>query len=190
MNPHSAQYHLSLGRAYQLTGNLAKATTEVREAGRLAPQDPVPPALLAHVMIAAGQTQGAMNSLRHALELRPANAALMNDLAYLIVDSGGNLDEALALAQRAVRAAPEEPEMADTLAWIYFKKNQNDSALQILRVLVRKYPERANFRYHFGMVLFGAGNIVSAKREFNAALSMNPPVDLRRNIETALAKLL
>jgi predicted Zn-dependent protease len=114
----------------------------------------------------------------------------MNDLAYLIVDSGGNLEEALALAQKAVRASPEEPEMADTLAWIYFKKNQNESALQILRGLVSKYPEKPNFRYHFGMVLLKTGNDVSAKRELKAALSMNPPTDLRRNIETELAKLL
>ena len=190
MNPRSAQYHLSLGRAYQLTGNLSKATAELREAGRLAPKDPGPPALLAHVMIAGGQTQEAMYSLRHALELRPGNAALMNDLAYLIVDSGGNLEEALALAQKAVRTSPEEPEMADTLAWIYFKKNQNESALQILRGLVSKYPEKPNFRYHFGMVLLKTGNDVSAKRELKAALSMNPPTDLRRNIETELAKLL
>jgi Flp pilus assembly protein TadD len=130
-----------------------------------------------------------MNGLRHALELRPENAALMNDLAYLLVDSGGNLDEALALAQKAVRAAPEEPEMADTLAWIYFKKNLNESALQILRGLVGKYPDRPNFRYHFGMALLAAGNGASAKREFNAALSMSPSADLRRNIKTALAKL-
>ncbi|HXA63756.1 MAG TPA: tetratricopeptide repeat protein [Bryobacteraceae bacterium] len=189
MNPRSAQYHLSLGRAYQLKGELFKAIPEIREAGRLAPKDPVPPALLAHTMIAAGQTREAMNGLRHALELRPENAALMNDLAYLLVDSGGNLDEALALAQKAVRAAPEEPEMADTLAWIYVKKNLNESALQILRGLVGKYPDRPNFRYHFGMALLAAGNGASAKREFNSALSMNPPADLRQNIKTALAKI-
>jgi predicted Zn-dependent protease len=189
MNPRSAQYHLSLGRAYQLKGDLSKAAPEIQEAVTLAPKDPVPPALLAHTMIAEGQTREAMNNLRRSLELRPGNAALMNDLAYLIVDSGGNLDEALALAQKAVRAAPEEPEMADTLAWIYVKKNLTDSALQILRGLVGKYPNRPSFRYHFGMALLAAGNDVSAKREFNAALSMNPPQDLRRSIRTALAKI-
>jgi len=189
MQPRSAQYHLSLGRAYQLKGDVSKATAELREAGKLAPKDPLPPALLAHAMITAGQTREAMNSLRHALELRPENAALMNDLAYLIVESGGSLDEALALAQKAVRAAPGEPELADTLAWIYFKKNMNESALEVLRALVGKYPEKPNFRYHFGMALLRAGDQVAAKKEFNLALSMNPPAELRANIETALAKL-
>lgn len=189
IKPHSAQFHLSLGRAYQLKGDLSKAATELREASRLAPKDPVPPALLAHAMIAAGQTGQAMSSLRYALKLRPGNAALMNDVAYLLVESGGDLDEALALAQKAVRAAPEEPELADTLAWIYFKKNLNDSALQILRGLVGKYPNRPSFRYHLGMALLQAGDRVAARRQFEVALSMNPRVELRWDIETALAKL-
>ena len=188
MQPRSAQYHLSLGRAYQLKGDVSNAAKELREAGRLAPKDPLPPALLAHAMIAAGQRREAMDSLRLALELKPGNAALMNDLAYLIVDSGGNLDEALTLAEQAVRAAPGEPEITDTLAWIYFKKNLNDSALQILRGLVAKYPDRLNFRYHFGMALRHAGDELTAKRELTAALSMSPPVEMRREIEAALAE--
>jgi tetratricopeptide (TPR) repeat protein len=189
MQPHSAQYHLSLGRAYQLKGDVRKAIPELREAGRLAPEDPLPPSILAHTMIASGQTSQATNSLRYALKLRPQNAALMNDLAYLIVESGGDLDEALALAQKALQADPKEPEMADTLAWIYFQKNQNDSSLQILRGLVAKYPDRANFRYHLAMALARAGDKASAKREFQTALAMNPPAELRSQIEGALAKL-
>ena len=94
----------------------------------------------------------------------------MNDLAYLIVESEGNLDEALALAQKAVQADPEEPEMADTLAWIYFQKNQNDSSLQILRGLVSKYPTKSSFRYHLGMALVRAGDKMAAKQQFETAL--------------------
>jgi predicted Zn-dependent protease len=166
MQPGSARYHLSLGRVYQQKGDLSHAIPEIREAGLLAPKDPLPPAILAHAMIAAGQKREALSSLRHALELKPDSAALMNDLAYLIVDSAGNLDEALALAQKAVQAAPQDPEMADTLAWIYVKRNQNDSALQILRGLVGKYPEKTSFRYHLGMALLHSGDQASAKREF------------------------
>ena len=192
MQPRSAQYHLLLGRAYQLKGDLGKAVPELREAGSLAPKDPGPPVLLAHAMIASGQTDEAMRNLRYALRLRPENAAVMNDLAYLIVESPsrrGNLDEALALAQKAVHAAPDDPEMADTLAWIYFQKNQNDSSLQILRGLVLKYPTKSSFRYHLGMALVHAGDKAAAKLEFETALTMSPAVELRSQIETAVANL-
>lgn len=189
IEPRSAQFHLSLGRAYQLKGDLAKATAELREAGRLAPKDPGPPALLAHAMINAGKTQEALGEFRLALELRPGNAALMNDLAYLIAESGGDLDEALALAQKAVRASPDEPEMADTLASIYLKKNLNGSGLQILKGLVAKYPNQPSFRYHLGLALLQAGDREAAKREFKASLSQNPPIELRSEIEAALSKL-
>jgi len=58
-------------------GNLSKATKELREAGRLAPKVQHRLHFLAHAMIAEGQTRKATYSLRHALELRPGNAALM-----------------------------------------------------------------------------------------------------------------
>ena len=112
----------------------------------------------------------------------------MNDLAYLMVESGVDLDEALSLAQKAIQAAPEEPEMADTLAWIYFRKNLNDSSLQILRGLVLKYPSRPSFRYHLAMALVRAGDGAAAKREFKKALSLNPPLELQSEIEAALSK--
>ena len=186
MQPRSAQYHLSLGRALQLRRDLAGAIAEYRAAAALAPKDPLPPALLAHALIAQGDSKEAMTDLRLALSLRPGNAALMNDLAYLMANSGGNLDEAAALSQKAVQAAPGEPEMADTLAWIYFQQNRNDQALSILQDLVGKHPEKTSFRYHLGMAFLHSGDEASARREFNVALSMNPPADVRREIETAL----
>jgi predicted Zn-dependent protease len=188
MKPGSAQYHLSLGRVYQQKGDLSRAIPELREAGRLAPKDPVPLAILAHAMIAAGQKREALSSLHHALDLKPDSAALMNDLAYLIVDSAGNLDEALALAQKAVQAAPQNPEMADTLAWIYLKQNLNDRALSIFQQLATKYPNKPNVRYHLGMALLQTGDEIGARRELNAGLSLDPSTELRRNIETALAE--
>jgi tetratricopeptide (TPR) repeat protein len=184
--PQSAQFHLSLGRAYQLKGDVSHAITEFAEAGRLAPKDPLPPALLAYTMIAAGQMREAINNFRHALQLGPENPAVKNDLAYLLAETGGNLDEALVLAQEAVRSAPGEPDLADTLAWVYFKKNMNSSALPVFRDLAEKYPDRANFRYQFGMALRRAGNEAAAKREFRAGLAMDPPADLRRQIDRAL----
>ncbi len=185
-NPRAAQTHLSLGRAYELKGMLPQAIDELRQTERLAPKDPLPPAVLAHMMISAGMQREALSALGHALVLGPKNAYLMNDMAYLTAETGGDLNTALALAQNAVRTAPTEPEMSDTLAWIYFKKNQIDSALRIYRGLVAKYPEKANFRYHFGMALLRASDDASAKREFQAALTLNPTTETRQQIEAAL----
>ena len=44
-----------------------------------------------------------------------------------------DLDQALTMAQRAVQAAPKSPEIADTLGWIYIKKNLSEEAIRIFR---------------------------------------------------------
>src|SRR5207248_871255 len=114
--------------------------------------------------------------------------SVMNNLAFVIVDSGGNLDEALSLAQKALQKWPQQPNLVDTLGWIYFKKNLNDSALQVFRGLALKYPDNANFHYHFGMALLQKGDKETARTELKSGLSKKPSAETRQNIETALAR--
>jgi Flp pilus assembly protein TadD len=64
----------------------------------------------------------------------------------------------------------------------------HDGAVSIIQELVTKHPDQPNFRYHLGMALLQAGDFAGATREFNAGLSLHPPTELRRNIETALAE--
>ena len=45
-----------------------------------------------------------------------------NNLAWMFAETGENLDMALQLAQAATRRVPEQPEIQDTLGWIYYKK--------------------------------------------------------------------
>jgi uncharacterized protein HemY len=60
------------------------------------------------------------------------NPAALNNLAYLISETpGGDLTQALTLAQKANQKLPQAPEIADTLGWIYLKKNLTDNALEI-----------------------------------------------------------
>ena len=45
-----------------------------------------------------------------------------NNLAYLMLENGENVDVALTMAQTARRAMPDSPNSADTLAWAYYYK--------------------------------------------------------------------
>jgi Flp pilus assembly protein TadD len=137
----------------------------------------------------AGNKAAAIQSFRKALELSPDSVMLMNNLAYLVGDSGGNLDEALTLVQKALQKAPGQANLIDTLGWIYLKKSWDDSALQIFRDLTEKYPSNPTFRYHFGMALLVKGDKATAKAEFRSGLARKPSGEVRQNIETALAKV-
>jgi tetratricopeptide (TPR) repeat protein len=188
-NPQSAQLHLRLAAAYQYKGDLQNAIENFRTATVLAPKDATPFALLGGALIVAGRRSEAIESFRHSLELQPDNPSVLNDLAFALVDSGGSLDEALALAEKALRIAPQQPDVSDTLAWVYYKRNLTDNAVQIYRWLVRKYPDKPEFRYHFGLVLLKKGDNPTARAELKAALSSSPSKELRESIQAVLVKI-
>ena len=68
------------------------------------------------------------------------------------------------MAQKARQQRPNDEDVADTLGWIYIKKNLPDSAIAVFRELVTKNPKRAAFHYHLAMALFQKGDKVQAKR--------------------------
>ena len=75
------------------------------------------------------------------------------------------------------------------MGYVYLKKNLNDSAIQVFRGLAKKYPNDSSFHYHLGLALIQTGDKSRARSELAAALSNHPAADLRRKIETAIAKI-
>ena len=79
----------------------------------------------------------AEKNYRKALELTPESPIASNNLAWLITETGGNLDEALALAQTAVKRNQNNAGFYDTLGWIYFKKGLKTQAVEQLKKAVQ-----------------------------------------------------
>ncbi|HSE15178.1 MAG TPA: tetratricopeptide repeat protein, partial [Candidatus Deferrimicrobium sp.] len=111
---------------------------------------------------------------RKVLTLSPKHPLAANNLASNLADGGGNLDEALKFAQIAREAAPEEPGIADTLGWIYFKKGLIDTAYPLIADAAGKAKNNASVRYHHGMVLAKKGKGKEAAAELKAALALDP----------------
>ena len=59
---------------------------------------------------------------RKALEIAPETPIAANNLAWLIAENQGNLDEALQLATGAVSKNQTVAGFYDTLGWVYLKK--------------------------------------------------------------------
>jgi tetratricopeptide (TPR) repeat protein len=116
--------------------------------------------------------EAARKAFAQALAIDPNSALAANNLAAASAAAGGNLDEALALAQKARELAPDLVNAADTLGWIQYKKGLYQAALPLLEECVRKAPESATYRYHLGMVLVAAGQKEKARGHLEAALRL------------------
>lgn len=142
------------------------------------------PAAQAYTMVgiledARGNTSEAEKAYRKALEITPDTAIAANNLAWLIADNQGNLDEALQLATAAVSKHQSVAGYYDTLGWIYLKKGLASPAVEQLKKAValeesstQKTGAAPNpgYRVRLGMALAKAGDKASARREVETSL--------------------
>ena len=100
-----------------------------------------------------------------------------NDLAYLLADQGQELDRALALAQDAQRAEPENPQMVDTLGYVYYKKGLGQPAIDqfsyAIELSEKAHAPQAAFHYHLGLALRAVGKQADAAAAFEKALALD-----------------
>ena len=74
-----------------------------------------------------------------------------NNLAWLLLTQGRDLDRTLELANIAARKAPGVPAVLDTLGWAYFKKEKYGLAATHLRKALSRTPKDPFVMYHLGM---------------------------------------
>jgi len=188
-DPKSAHGHLELADVYALRGDDNGALPIYREAANLAPADEGTQLELAKALSRSGRIDEARAQYQSVLTAHPNDAMALNGLAFFISENGGNLDQALGFAQRALQTAPGQPSYTDTLGCIYLKKGLRDSALQVFRNLVKNYPNYPTFRYHLGQAMLETGDKQGAKKELETALAAHPSRQDEARIKQLLGKI-
>ena len=84
----------------------------------------------------------AKSAFEKARELQPNDPIATRDLANVLLQSGGNLDDALVLAQTAQRSMPDSPDAADTLGWVYYQKGEYPLALTLFQQALKLQEKR------------------------------------------------
>jgi len=184
-----ARIYVRLGEAYRRKGDLANAIQAFQKARELTPDDVLVLAELALVLDAAQHWSEAMKVYEAAIKLAPNDAVSLNNDAFLIAEHGGDLDLALTRAQRATQLLPKYPEVADTLGWIYLKKNLSDQAIDLFKRNVEQQPNSSTYRYHLGMAWYQKGDKTQARQALVEALKYNPSSYEKQKIQELMAKL-
>jgi tetratricopeptide (TPR) repeat protein len=189
LQPNSAQDRLQLATIFTLQGDSNRALAANHEAAQLAPADLTAGLEFARALGRADRIDEARTQYEAVLKVHPDDEMALNDMAFFICEHGGNLDQALGFAQRALQRVPEQPSFSDTVGCIYLKKGLKDSAVQVFGNLVRKYPKLPSFRYHLGMALLEKGDKTSARKELETALAEHPSRHDEIRIKELLGKI-
>jgi tetratricopeptide (TPR) repeat protein len=126
---------------------------------------------------------------RRALQIQPKNAIASNNLAYLMLENGENVDVALSLAQTARQALPESSNTADTLALAYYHKGTYGFARDLLEAAIKNSPNDAAMHYHLGMVYSKLSDRNNALVHLKKAVALAPDSQEGKEAKVALQGL-
>jgi tetratricopeptide (TPR) repeat protein len=145
--------------------------------------------LLGTLEEAKGDDPKAEADYKKALQLDPNNGSASNNLAYMMVEDGENMDVALSLAQTARRMLPDRAEPADTLAWVYYHKEDYRAARDLLEEALKTFPNDPSINLHLGMTDAMLNDKSEAQVHLKKAISLAPNSKTGKTAADELEKL-
>jgi tetratricopeptide (TPR) repeat protein len=178
-----------LGQLYTAQQRLDDARAEFEALAFKSPQSVAAPTFVAMIHQAQNRNDDAKTWYEKALAIDGNAPVPANNLAWLMAETGGNLDVALQLAQTAKKGLPDAAEVDDTLGWIYYKKGLTPLAIQSFTISVEKDPKNATYHYHLGLAYVGNHESERARKALEQALSLKPSAEEAAAVQKALAGL-
>ena len=111
--------------------------------------------------------------LRRVIVLRPDDAQAYNALGYTLADRTNRLTEAIALLDKALSLAPDDPFILDSMGWAQYRSGNLTRAQEYLEraYKVRPDPEIAA---HLGEVMWARGQRDEAGKLWQTSLQTHP----------------
>lgn len=181
--------YVMLAQAEQSLGDLPGAVAHYRQAIALAPTNAGLYTVLGTLHEIQGNWQEAQMLYQRALAIQPEDPLAANNLAYIMLDHGGNAVVALTLAQTARRGFPNLPNSADTLGWAYYQNSAYSLAAPLLEDAVKGAPANASYLYHLGMTYQKMKDTKRARIELEKSIHMDPQAPSAEKATHALREL-
>ncbi|MCM2328034.1 MAG: tetratricopeptide repeat protein [Lysobacter sp.] len=113
------------------------------------------------------------SDLRRVIQLKPDYAHAYNALGYTLADRTDRLAEAYELINQALKLAPDDPFILDSLGWVQYRRGELAEALKSLTSAYQARPD-PEIAAHLGEVLWKLGRQEEASKLWKAALTRHP----------------
>lgn len=173
-NPDAPPPYYGLASVYHRQGNTEKVIAQLERITQQYSEDAHSYVLLGIMHEARGDLAASKANYRKALGIKADIAAAANNLAYILAEENEALDEAFELARTAKGKASDDPNVMDTLGFVYLKKGLYDSAISEFNDSLKKKPENPVVNYHLGLALHASGKLEKAKKSLIRSLELSP----------------
>lgn len=110
--------------------------------------------------------------LRQVMAKKPDYPHSYNALGFSLAERGVRLPEARQLIETALKYAPGDPFISDSLAWVEYKMGHKAEALKILQVAFKERPD-PEIAAHLGEVLWSLGQHDQAQSVWRQGLLLS-----------------
>ncbi|MGH9532020.1 MAG: tetratricopeptide repeat protein, partial [Terriglobales bacterium] len=189
-NPQDGQALLERGLARLRLGRQEEALTDLSQAAGQQPPSADARAALAYAYLSAGRLPQAMEAARAALQLDPRHAGAHFYAGRVLLQTGGDLREAIEHLEKSAERNPEDLDVQFELFAAYRRADDIGRAarqLGLMRMLLP--PQHPGILYSEGLLQADLGNLGVAIERFQRALKANPRLDsVRQDLGIALVQ--
>lgn len=126
------------------------------------------------ILMQSTDWMNALSDTRMLQEKYPDNAALNNNLAFLLARSGQELDRAMEIAESLRENHADNPVIMDTYAYVLAARGNHEEALPVYEAALSRAGENVTIRFHYAKSLIALERNQDAARQLEAVFMMNP----------------
>jgi tetratricopeptide (TPR) repeat protein len=112
-------------------------------------------------------------NLKQLIKLRPDHAHAYNALGYTLADRNQRIEEAHRLIETALKLAPEDPFIQDSMGWVLYRMGRNQEGLDYLQRAFKQRPD-PEIAAHLGEVLWALDQRDAARKLWAESLKAHP----------------
>jgi len=135
---------------------------------------------LAILLYTTGRPAEAAELNQQILKIQPDNLIVMNNLAWTLCEEQGKYQEALELAERGLKIAPQYIDLIDTRGVVYYRLGQYEKAIadftKCLELYLDTAPSKVASRFHLARAFVRSGQSAKAVEQLNQALELHKQI--------------
>lgn len=170
-NPQQGAELYLLAEAHRALNDLPAAEATAKKLLAANPSDVRGLHVLSLILQDKGDVAGAERVLRDLIAKDPQDANALNSLGYMLAERGEQLDEAIALLQRALKIEPDNPSYLDSLGWAYFQQGRLELAEGPLTTAAAQLKDSSVVQDHLGDLRFRQQRFQDAAAAWERALA-------------------
>ena len=129
---------------------------------------------LASCHVALGDWQSAEAAYLEALDIAPNQPTVLNDLGYLWIERGEQIERAFEMVSTAARLDPDNGNVIDSLGWAHYQMGNYELAVNELERAAALNPGSPTANLHLGDAYWQVGRRLEAGFQWRRAADLNP----------------